>query len=316
MVSGSPSKLSQTGRHDMNMATPAGWFPDPRVPGQVRYWDGMAWTEHTSPMQQGVPTPPPAASPGQPLAPVSASGGKNWLIRHPIWSGVIALVVIAMIAGSAGGSDSDDAKPTASDSSASAVDEPDDAPKEPASDQTKAEEAEPSSASEPEPAPEPKPAPKPEATDQDKFLDIVEVGIDAAEDADNEIKVVQARKGRGTALCSLLPRSLEVKKWTGEVEDVSTELGGDNGVLSVVISDDVAVQTWNNSLSDMDANTLIKPSSDMYGVLADLSEGDNVVFTGSFISDGDNCLEEQSLLDESGMLTPDFSFQFDSVTKK
>lgn len=25
-------------------ATPAGWYPDPFVPGQQRYWDGSAWT--------------------------------------------------------------------------------------------------------------------------------------------------------------------------------------------------------------------------------------------------------------------------------
>ncbi len=28
---------------------PAGWFPDPQVPGQQRYWDGTRWTEHRAP---------------------------------------------------------------------------------------------------------------------------------------------------------------------------------------------------------------------------------------------------------------------------
>ena len=147
--------------------------------------------------------------------------------------------------------------------------------------------------------------PEPEETQQDKFLAIVEDGHDAAEDADgNEIKIVQARKDRGTKLCALLPRSLDVKNWTGEVEEVSTELGGDKGVLSISISDDVAVQTWNNSLSDFDAETMIDPDSDMYATLAELSGGDEVEFSGEFIRDGDNCLEEQSFLDESGVLTP------------
>jgi hypothetical protein len=27
----------------------AGWYPDPDAPQQLRYWDGSAWTEHTSP---------------------------------------------------------------------------------------------------------------------------------------------------------------------------------------------------------------------------------------------------------------------------
>jgi hypothetical protein len=30
-------------------AAAAGWHPDPTVPGQLRYWDGSRWTEHTHP---------------------------------------------------------------------------------------------------------------------------------------------------------------------------------------------------------------------------------------------------------------------------
>jgi len=29
----------------------AGWFPDPEYAGQLRYWDGAAWTEHRAPAQ-------------------------------------------------------------------------------------------------------------------------------------------------------------------------------------------------------------------------------------------------------------------------
>jgi hypothetical protein len=34
---------------------PAGWYPDPQHPGQGRYWDGSAWTEHLH--QPGQPAP-------------------------------------------------------------------------------------------------------------------------------------------------------------------------------------------------------------------------------------------------------------------
>ncbi len=28
--------------------TPAGWYSDPQMPGQQRYWDGAQWTEHSA----------------------------------------------------------------------------------------------------------------------------------------------------------------------------------------------------------------------------------------------------------------------------
>ena len=43
--------------------TPAGWFTDPFVKHEQRYWSGTAWTEHV--LDDGVPSddpPPPARS--------------------------------------------------------------------------------------------------------------------------------------------------------------------------------------------------------------------------------------------------------------
>lgn len=46
----------------------AGWHPDPKVSGQLRYWNGDQWTDHTAPAD----APPPAravnASPAMPAA--------------------------------------------------------------------------------------------------------------------------------------------------------------------------------------------------------------------------------------------------------
>lgn len=36
--------------------TPAGWYPDHNQPGTLRYWDGSAWTEHTSQQAQANPS--------------------------------------------------------------------------------------------------------------------------------------------------------------------------------------------------------------------------------------------------------------------
>jgi hypothetical protein len=49
---------------------PAGWYPDSEVAGQLRYWDGSAWTRHTSPAD----APPGAASLQLPLPQPSHTG--------------------------------------------------------------------------------------------------------------------------------------------------------------------------------------------------------------------------------------------------
>jgi hypothetical protein len=44
---------------DTPVSTPAGWFTDPAGSGQLRWWDGSAWTAHLVPQ----PTPEPALAP-------------------------------------------------------------------------------------------------------------------------------------------------------------------------------------------------------------------------------------------------------------
>jgi len=40
--------------------TPAGWYPDPSGRYEMRYWDGLAWTEHVSRQGQQFTDPPTA----------------------------------------------------------------------------------------------------------------------------------------------------------------------------------------------------------------------------------------------------------------
>ena len=41
-------------------AVPAGWYADPALRYELRYWDGSAWTEHVSRAGQQYTDPPVA----------------------------------------------------------------------------------------------------------------------------------------------------------------------------------------------------------------------------------------------------------------
>lgn len=55
----------------------AGWYPDPELAGQDRWWDGTAWSTHRRPTAAALPTPVlpthvlPAAAPPAPVLPAA-----------------------------------------------------------------------------------------------------------------------------------------------------------------------------------------------------------------------------------------------------
>jgi hypothetical protein len=55
-----------------------GWYPDPYDPTQLRYWNGEAWTESTTPAQ-GQPEPGAGGAPGGP----SGAGPDPWAGSPP-----------------------------------------------------------------------------------------------------------------------------------------------------------------------------------------------------------------------------------------
>lgn len=60
-----------------------GWYEDPDVPDQLRYFDGILWTSHVTPLRTrratattttGTATPTPSPAPGSNTAPTAAAG--------------------------------------------------------------------------------------------------------------------------------------------------------------------------------------------------------------------------------------------------
>jgi hypothetical protein len=305
---------------------PAGWHPDPRGESRLRYWDGRQWTAHVDPPIAASPASEEGQSSSkgqQPLAspidepgrsatvesvqgPITAQVSRSddnpvaaWVKTHRGLTAVAAVFAALILIGSLAQADE---TPEEVEGNLAAESTP--APEE------VIETPEPEITAEPDPEPTPEPKDDGIPNKQANFLSIVERAALKAESG-NEIAVVKARKKRGRDICALMP-ALKATNWVGEVEDASTELGGDSGVLALRLNDSVAVQTWNNSASDIGSNTLISPSSSLYDKLGNLSEGDKVTFSGRFVR-APNCLEEQSLIDENGVLTPDFSFKFSSI---
>jgi uncharacterized RDD family membrane protein YckC len=77
------------------MTSPApGWYPDPHVPQQMRWWDGTAWTddtyERTIPLEQGVGT-----AAGSARRSATTSTGGPGVPRSPARGGLPSTVLTA-----------------------------------------------------------------------------------------------------------------------------------------------------------------------------------------------------------------------------
>lgn len=74
--------------------TPAGWYDDGR--GQLRWWDGQRWTEHTAPLvRQGPPQPVAPQRPQQARPQELKQVGRSKLV----WILPAVLVAAALIGG-------------------------------------------------------------------------------------------------------------------------------------------------------------------------------------------------------------------------
>ena len=78
---------------------------------------------------------------------------------------------------------------------------------------------------------------------------------------------------------------------------------------------DFSIQTWNNELSDIGSNTLIKDGTKVYDQMIELKEGDRVTVSGSFLSGDSDHIAEQSMGESGSMTDPEFTIKISSISK-
>lgn len=135
-------------------------------------------------------------------------------------------------------------------------------------------------------------------------------GVQDAQSAstNNGAQVIEAKVARGSAICDVLPNSLKVKGWQGTVVSVTDELGGDEAILTIQLAPAIKIDADTGIFA-----TGIKPGTKLYDEVAQLTKGQSVTFSGEFQKDKTYCVKENSLLDENGLRTPTFAFEFTSV---
>lgn len=162
----------------------------------------------------------------------------------------------------------------------------------------------------------PQPPPEPVApmlpADEQAFISVVSNGQAAFRAAPNEMAQGGTRSQRRLAICRNLPQ-VSVSNWVGRIEKLSSNSDG-KGVLEISVAHDIRVETWNNDVSDLSDKTLIDPSSPLFAVVSQMKQGDQVLFSGSFIPSDIDCVKEASMSLEGSMTDPEFLFRFTTVS--
>ena len=147
-------------------------------------------------------------------------------------------------------------------------------------------------------------------SDQQKFIHIITDATASYEKVDNDLKKSSIRTSRKNALTNLFSGNFSIKNWIGIVHSMGTNGGKDAYITLRINGTNIKIKTWNNSMSDIGDKTLIKHESKLYNIISELKEGDQVVFSGEFIPDGDDYISESSMTEEGSVCDPDFVFRF------
>ena len=148
--------------------------------------------------------------------------------------------------------------------------------------------------------------------DQAQFIQIITDHAVKFKTAKNELQQSAIRDQRKEAISASL-NSYSVTSWVGTIHKLATNSDG-KAILSVRITSDIEVKTWNNALSDIGSNTLIEKGTPVFDSLFDLSKGQRVKFSGTFLASNEDFIDETSMTIRGSMRSPEFVLKFKSVT--
>ena len=147
--------------------------------------------------------------------------------------------------------------------------------------------------------------------DQEQFNNTIEKYIDRFSGMKNELQQSLLRDQRKQDISKSI-NSMRVQSWIGTINQLSTNSEG-KAILSVKISPDISIKTWNNALSDIMTDTLIEKGTSVYKTLLPLSIGRKVKFSGSFFPSEADYIQETSVTIRGSISSPEFLFKFHSI---
>lgn len=139
---------------------------------------------------------------------------------------------------------------------------------------------------------------------QKKFVDIINKGVKAYEDAKTDLKSSVALRKRDKDACAVL-KNLNATNWVGKIKDIGANSEG-KAYIQIEIASGIRVQTWSNAFSDMDDNTLIPEGSKVFNAIMDGDEGSSITFSAKFIKGNKTCLKGTNLTEYFYATDPKF----------
>lgn len=160
----------------------------------------------------------------------------------------------------------------------------------------------------------PEDLPTPEAAipeSQAAFIQVFSEYLSLFSSAETELQGANYLNERDRELCKNTGNG-RVEDWVGELRSVGANSEG-KAVVSIEIDDGLRVETWNNAFSDIFDETLIEPGTALYEAVLPLKPGEQVVFSGTFISSSNSCLSDKKFSDSARASKPDFVFRFSQI---